>query len=243
MPYSLAGWQRLATPETHANAVFDVAVQGRSKHRPFVAICVVEACGSKAGPFHQIFNGGRFIPALPKTLHRCVQHRLFVEFPRSCHSAIHLHLPPRHLAISQGVGHYRTYILERGPRARYLALLGPASAQQSAEGYSHRVGTTACGLQGGSSCARLRQGRAALYEVKIEELRASFALEATARVEAVLRFSAARREGQSRLPHRLLRRGPIVLTFYRGAGAPIAISSCEPVRRSCRRLRLLAPGS
>jgi hypothetical protein len=80
-------------------------------------------------------------------------------------------------------------------------------------------------------------GRAALYEAKIEELRAGFALEAAVGVEA--------RAPDFRLPDvrgnppvsltDLLRRGPVVLTFYRGGGAPTAISSCEPTRRSCRR--------
>jgi len=80
-------------------------------------------------------------------------------------------------------------------------------------------------------------GRPALYEAKIEELRASFALEAAVGVEA--------RAPDFRLPDvrgnpvsltDLLGRGPVVLTFYRGGdGAPTAISSCEPTRRSCRR--------
>lgn len=79
-------------------------------------------------------------------------------------------------------------------------------------------------------------GRPALYEAKIEELRAGFALEAAVGVEA--------RAPDFRLPDvrgnpvsltDLLGRGPVVLTFYRGGGAPTAISSCEPTRRSCRR--------
>jgi hypothetical protein len=71
-------------------------------------------------------------------------------------------------------------------------------------------------------------GRAALYEAKIEELRAGFALEAAVGVEADVRGNPVSLTD-------LLGRGPVVLTFYRGGGAPTAISSCEPTRRSCRR--------
>jgi peroxiredoxin len=64
-------------------------------------------------------------------------------------------------------------------------------------------------------------GRPALYEAKIEELRASFALEPAVGVEA--------RAPDFRLPDvrgnpvslaDLLRRGPVVLTFYRGGWCP-----------------------
>jgi hypothetical protein len=65
-------------------------------------------------------------------------------------------------------------------------------------------------------------GRPALYEAKIEELRASFALEAAVGVEA--------RAPDFRLPDvrgnpvsltDLLGRGPVVLTFYRGGMVPL----------------------
>jgi peroxiredoxin len=64
-------------------------------------------------------------------------------------------------------------------------------------------------------------GRPALYEAKIEELRAGFALEAAVGVEA--------RAPDFRLPDvrgnpvsltALLGRGPVVLTFYRGGWCP-----------------------
>ena len=72
-------------------------------------------------------------------------------------------------------------------------------------------------------------GRPALCEAKIEELRAGFALEAAVGVEA--------RAPDFRLPDvrgnpvslaDLLRRGPVVLTFYRGGcggDAPLATAA------------------
>jgi peroxiredoxin len=64
-------------------------------------------------------------------------------------------------------------------------------------------------------------GRAALYEAKIEELRARFALEAAAGVGAVapdFRLPDVKDNPVSLTD--LLRRGPIVLTFYRGGWCP-----------------------
>jgi peroxiredoxin len=64
-------------------------------------------------------------------------------------------------------------------------------------------------------------GRAALYEAKIEELRAGFALEAAVAVEArapVFRLPDVRGNPVSLTD--LLGRGPVVLTFYRGGVVP-----------------------
>jgi peroxiredoxin len=64
-------------------------------------------------------------------------------------------------------------------------------------------------------------GRAALYEAKIEELRASFALEAAAGVGAVAPdFRLPDVKGNPLCLIDLLRSGPVVVTFYRGGWCP-----------------------
>jgi peroxiredoxin len=64
-------------------------------------------------------------------------------------------------------------------------------------------------------------GRAALYEAKIEELRASFALEAAAGVGAVAPdFRLPDVKGNPLSLIDLLRSGPVVVTFYRGGWCP-----------------------
>jgi peroxiredoxin len=64
-------------------------------------------------------------------------------------------------------------------------------------------------------------GRAALYEVKIEELRASFALESAAGVGALAPdFRLPDAKGTPVSLTDLLRRGPVVVTFYRGGWCP-----------------------
>lgn len=64
-------------------------------------------------------------------------------------------------------------------------------------------------------------GRAALYEAKIEELRASFALEAAAGVGAVAPdFLLPDVKGNPVSLTDLLQRGPVVVTFYRGGWCP-----------------------
>jgi peroxiredoxin len=63
--------------------------------------------------------------------------------------------------------------------------------------------------------------RAALYEAKIEELRASFALEAAVGVEALAPdFRLPDFKGRLVALADLLRQGPVVLTFYRGGWCP-----------------------
>jgi len=64
-------------------------------------------------------------------------------------------------------------------------------------------------------------GRAALYEAKIEELRASFAFEAAARVgDQAPDFSLKDARGDLVTLSTLLERGPVVVTFYRGGWCP-----------------------
>jgi len=64
-------------------------------------------------------------------------------------------------------------------------------------------------------------GRAALYEAKIEELRASFALErAIGTGSKAPDFALPDARGQSVALSELLRTGPVVVTFYRGGWCP-----------------------
>ena len=64
-------------------------------------------------------------------------------------------------------------------------------------------------------------GRATLYEAKIEELRASFALEAAISVGAIApEFRLPDVNGNPVSLADLLRRGPVVVTFYRGGWCP-----------------------
>jgi peroxiredoxin len=64
-------------------------------------------------------------------------------------------------------------------------------------------------------------GRPALYEAKIEELRASFALEAAAGVGAVAPdFRLPDVKGNPVSLSDLLQSGPVVVTFYRGGWCP-----------------------
>jgi peroxiredoxin len=64
-------------------------------------------------------------------------------------------------------------------------------------------------------------GRAALYEAKIEELRADFALASAVGVdEAAPDFALPNAAGKSIVLKELLRSGPVILTFYRGGWCP-----------------------
>jgi peroxiredoxin len=64
-------------------------------------------------------------------------------------------------------------------------------------------------------------GRAALYEAKIEELRADFALASTVGVdEAAPDFALPNAARKSIVLKELLRTGPVILTFYRGGWCP-----------------------
>jgi peroxiredoxin len=64
-------------------------------------------------------------------------------------------------------------------------------------------------------------GRAALYEAKIEELRADFALERAVTVDEIAPdFALPDAVGKSIVLKDLLRAGPVVLTFYRGGWCP-----------------------
>lgn len=64
-------------------------------------------------------------------------------------------------------------------------------------------------------------GRAALYEAKIEELRADFALESAVGVDEVAPdFALPNSAGKSIVLKELLRSGPVILTFYRGGWCP-----------------------
>ena len=64
-------------------------------------------------------------------------------------------------------------------------------------------------------------GRAALYEAKIEELRADFALaSAVGADEAAPDFALPNAAGKSIVLKELLRSGPVILTFYRGGWCP-----------------------
>lgn len=64
-------------------------------------------------------------------------------------------------------------------------------------------------------------GRAALYEAKIEELRAAFALERAVNVnETAPDFALPDAARKSIVLKDLLRSGPVVLTFYRGGWCP-----------------------
>src|SRR6202008_1491767 len=64
-------------------------------------------------------------------------------------------------------------------------------------------------------------GRAALYEAKIEELRADFALASAVSVdEAAPDFALPNAAGKSLVLKELLRSGPVILTFYRGGWSP-----------------------
>lgn len=64
-------------------------------------------------------------------------------------------------------------------------------------------------------------GRAALYEAKIEELRADFALASAVGVdEAAPDFALPNAAGKSIVLKELLKSGPVILTFYRGGWCP-----------------------
>jgi peroxiredoxin len=64
-------------------------------------------------------------------------------------------------------------------------------------------------------------GRAALYEAKIEQLRADFALASAVGVdEAAPDFALPNAVGKSIVLKQLLRSGPVILTFYRGGWCP-----------------------
>lgn len=64
-------------------------------------------------------------------------------------------------------------------------------------------------------------GRPALYEAKIEELRASFTLEKAVGVgDEAPDFSLPNARGNQVSLSDLLRRGPVVVTFYRGGWCP-----------------------
>jgi peroxiredoxin len=64
-------------------------------------------------------------------------------------------------------------------------------------------------------------GRAALYEAKIEELRADFALASAVGVdEAAPDFALPNAAGKLIVLKELLRLGPVILTFYRGGWCP-----------------------
>jgi len=64
-------------------------------------------------------------------------------------------------------------------------------------------------------------GRAALYDAKIEELRADFALASAVGVdEAAPDFALPNSAGKSIVLKELLRSGPVILTFYRGGWCP-----------------------
>jgi peroxiredoxin len=64
-------------------------------------------------------------------------------------------------------------------------------------------------------------GRAALYEAKIEELRADFASEKAVSVDEIApNFTLPDAAGKSVILNDLLRSGPVVLTFYRGGWCP-----------------------
>jgi peroxiredoxin len=64
-------------------------------------------------------------------------------------------------------------------------------------------------------------GRAALYEAKIEELRADFVLASAVGLDEVAPdFALPNAAGKSRVLKELLRSGPVVLTFYRGGWCP-----------------------
>jgi peroxiredoxin len=64
-------------------------------------------------------------------------------------------------------------------------------------------------------------GRAALYEAKIEELRADFAQERAVNVgDTAPNFTLPDVTGKSIVLSDLLRTGPVVLTFYRGGWCP-----------------------
>src|SRR5260370_16446580 len=87
-------------------------------------------------------------------------------------------------------------------------------------------------------------GRSALYEAKIEELRASFAMEQALGVGAEAPdFVLPDARGQPVSLSDILRHGPAVVTFYRGAGAPTAISSFVPISPPFRPSWPLAPPS
>jgi peroxiredoxin len=64
-------------------------------------------------------------------------------------------------------------------------------------------------------------GRLALYEAKIDELRAKFALEKTVRIgDEAPNFSLNDVRGNGVSLSILLQRGPVVITFYRGGWCP-----------------------
>lgn len=64
-------------------------------------------------------------------------------------------------------------------------------------------------------------GRAALYEAKIEQLRADFALASAVSVdEAAPDFALPNAAGKSIVLKQLLRSGPVILAFYRGGWCP-----------------------
>ena len=64
-------------------------------------------------------------------------------------------------------------------------------------------------------------GRAALYEAKIEELRADFALASAIGVDEVAPdFALPNAAGKSIVLTELLKSGPVILTFYRGGWCP-----------------------
>ena len=64
-------------------------------------------------------------------------------------------------------------------------------------------------------------GRPALYEAKIEELRASFALEEAVRIgDEAPDFALTDARGNSVSLANLMQRGPVIVTFYRGGWCP-----------------------
>lgn len=64
-------------------------------------------------------------------------------------------------------------------------------------------------------------GRAALYEAKIEQLRADFAFERAVNADGIAPdFALPNAVGKSIVLKDLLRSGPVVLTFYRGGWCP-----------------------
>jgi hypothetical protein len=84
----LARRQRLAAPHTIYDAGFDVMIQRPLIKGPFITESIVKT-GSRDPRFlDEIPDGRCFVATRPKALHSGVKHRLFVKFPRSCHSSI-----------------------------------------------------------------------------------------------------------------------------------------------------------
>ena len=168
------GGKRLALGEPRPDTLFDIVIECRAEHRPLVAVRVLQAGGGEAGPLDQIFDRSCFVSLCPETLHRSVQHLLLVEFPRSRHSPFHFTagsiLPsPATSAIIERTYHNGTRRTKfKPPGARHDTLANqkgiPSWAGQQLEEFKQNF-------------AHGSRGRPALYEVKIDELRSSFALE------------------------------------------------------------------